>query len=128
MGRATSCTALACADPASSSCTSHHTLFACSQRRGISACSPHRSNLHQRHQPLEQTTYFTIATPGWVSTSVEPLDFGTEWAQALLYERSEPPCPDCGCFCHRCDVGSRRVREHADPRGGCRSSLPPNRP
>jgi hypothetical protein len=44
IGRATSCTALPSADPASSSCKSHRSLFVCSQRRGISACRPHRSN------------------------------------------------------------------------------------
>jgi hypothetical protein len=24
----------------------------------------------------------SVNSPGWVSTSIEPLDFGTEWAQA----------------------------------------------
>ena len=35
----------------------------------------------------------------------------------------EPSCPDYGCFCHRCDVGSRRLREHADPLDGCRADV-----
>lgn len=45
----------------------------------------------------------------------------------MFYARSEPSCPDYGCFCHWCDVESRRLREYADPFDGCRSSLPTGR-
>ena len=54
-------------------------------------------------------------------------DFGTERAQPCLYARSKPSYAYYECFCRRCDVWSRRLREHAGSLDGCRSSLPTGR-